>query len=129
MTNELNSLPLDQVDQRGLPFELKLSYSLYLHEETSRNECNERIPNLAIQPSTMFAVTRLWAEIFEVREDGGRLVWSRVWDEVVPINVICIQDTPVTVYQITAYDQLVKKIFDVQLCQPGWYIGSLCPLL
>jgi hypothetical protein len=62
---------------------------------------------------------RLWAEIFEVREEGGRLVWGRVWDEVVPVNVICIQDSPVTVYQITAYDQLVKKIFDVQLCQPG----------
>ena len=65
------------------------------------------------------AVDRLWAEIFEVREENGQMFWGRVSDDLVPVNIVCIQDTPSTVYQITAYNSLVKKIFDIRLVQPG----------
>ena len=62
---------------------------------------------------------RLWAEIFEVREENGQMFWGRVSDDLVPVNIVCVQDTPSTVYQITAYNSLVKKIFDIRLVQPG----------
>lgn len=62
---------------------------------------------------------RLWAEIFEVREENNEILWGRVSDDVVPVNVVCIQDSPETIYQITAYNRLVEKIFDVYLTQPG----------
>ena len=65
------------------------------------------------------AVGRLWAEIFEVREENGQMFWGRVSDDLVPVNIVCVQDTPSTVYQITAYNSLVKKIFDIRLVQPG----------
>ncbi|ESO03702.1 hypothetical protein HELRODRAFT_79834, partial [Helobdella robusta] len=65
---------------------------------------------------------RLWAEIFEVREgsDGGETFWGRVSEDVVPINVSLVQDgSDMTTFQLMAYNRLVEKIFDVQLCQPG----------
>jgi len=73
-------------------------------------------PNLT---GTRAPVCRLWAEIFEVREENGQMFWGRMSDDLVPVNVVCIQDTPSTVYQITAYNSLVKKIFDIRLVQPG----------
>jgi len=54
-----------------------------------------------------------------VREENGQMFWGRVSDDLVPVNVVCIQDTPSTVYQITAYNSLVKKILDIRLVQPG----------
>ena len=65
--------------------------------------------------------SRLWAEIFEVREESGDICWARVSDDVVPVNITCIQDTPDTVFQITAYNRHVEKIFDVRLIQPGMF--------
>ena len=62
---------------------------------------------------------RLWAEIFEVHEDEGQIYWARVSDDVVPVNITCIQDSPETVFQITAYNRHVEKVFDVRLIQPG----------
>jgi len=69
---------------------------------------------------------RLWAEIFEVREENGQMFWGRVSDDLVPVNVVCVQDTPSTVYQITAYNSLVKKIFDIRLVQPGRPLHVTC---
>ena len=62
---------------------------------------------------------RLWAEIFEVRVEGDEVCWAKVSDDVVPVNITCIQDVPETVFQITAYNRHVEKIFDVKLIQPG----------
>lgn len=62
---------------------------------------------------------RLWAEIFEVQEENGEICWGRVSDDVVPVNITCIQNHPNTVFQITAYNRHVEKIFDVRLIQPG----------
>uniref|UniRef100_A0A8W8JLZ2 WH1 domain-containing protein n=1 Tax=Magallana gigas TaxID=29159 RepID=A0A8W8JLZ2_MAGGI len=67
---------------------------------------------------------RLWAEIFRVHGDGDYMRWERVSADVVPINISCIQDTPCTVFQVTAYNKHVEKIFDVKITQPGTII---CP--
>ena len=45
--------------------------------------------------------------------------WERVSDDVVPINISCVEDTPKTVFQVTAYNRHVEKIFDVRIVQPG----------
>ena len=45
--------------------------------------------------------------------------WERVSDDVVPINISCVEDTPKTVFQVTAYNKHVEKIFDVRILQPG----------
>ncbi len=71
-------------------------------------------------PDQLFCICcRLWAEIFEVRVDGEDVFWARVSDDVVPVNITCIQDTPETVFQISAYNRHVEKIFDCKLLQPG----------
>jgi hypothetical protein len=62
---------------------------------------------------------RLWAEVFEVREEAGDVYWARISDDVVPVNITCIQDMPETIFHITAYNRHVEKIFDVRLIQPG----------
>ncbi|XP_064601963.1 protein still life, isoform SIF type 1-like isoform X2 [Liolophura sinensis] len=67
---------------------------------------------------------RLWAEIFRVHGDGDYMRWERVSDDVVPVNITCVEDTPHTIFQITAYNRHVEKIFDVKLIQPGTII---CP--
>ena len=80
-----------------------------------------------------FFLDRLWAEIFEVRVEGDEVCWAKVSDDVVPVNITCIQDVPETVFQITAYNRHVEKIFDVKLIQPGIKIclstSSLIPKL
>ncbi|KAL3882118.1 hypothetical protein ACJMK2_028489, partial [Sinanodonta woodiana] len=67
---------------------------------------------------------RLWAEIFQVHGDGEYMQWARLSEDVVPINITCIEDNPKTVFQITAYNRHVEKIFDVKVIQPG---TILCP--
>ncbi|XP_012943429.2 sialidase [Aplysia californica] len=67
---------------------------------------------------------RLWADVFRVHGDGEFMRWERVSDDVVPVNISCIEDTPTTVFHITAYNRQVEKIFDVKISQPGTII---CP--
>ena len=62
---------------------------------------------------------RLWAEVFRVHGDGDYMRWERVSADVVPINISCIEDRPSTVFQVTAYNKHVEKIFDVKITQPG----------
>jgi hypothetical protein len=62
---------------------------------------------------------RLWAEVFRVHGDGEYMRWARVSEDVVPVNIACIEDVPSTVFQITAYNRHVEKIFDVKIAQPG----------
>ena len=71
---------------------------------------------------------RLWAEIFEVQEDNGDICWGRVSDDVVPVNITCVQSQPTTVFQITAYNRHVEKIFDVRIIQPGRYTAMAAVL-
>lgn len=54
-----------------------------------------------------------------MQEENGDICWGRVSDDVVPVNITCLQNQPTTVFQITAYSRHVEKIFDVRIIQPG----------
>lgn len=63
---------------------------------------------------------RLWAEVFHVSASGaGTVKWQQVSEDLVPVNITCIQDSPECVFHITAYNSQVDKILDVRLVQPG----------
>ena len=40
-------------------------------------------------------------------------------EDLVPVNITCIQDSPEVIFHITAYNSQVEKILDVRLLQPG----------
>ena len=52
---------------------------------------------------------------------AGSVKWQQVSEDLVPVNITCIQDTPETIFHITAYNCQVDKILDVRLVQPGNY--------
>ncbi|XP_069355006.1 protein still life, isoform SIF type 1 isoform X18 [Maniola hyperantus] len=69
--------------------------------------------------------SRLWAEVFHVSASGaGTVKWQQVSEDLVPVNITCIQDSPECVFHITAYNSQVDKILDVRLLQPGTRIGQ-----
>ena len=73
---------------------------------------------------TWILVRRLWAEVFHVSASGtGTVKWQQVSEDLVPVNITCIQDTPECVFHITAYNSQVDKILDVRLVQPGMLIS------
>lgn len=57
--------------------------------------------------------------MFKVHGVGDYMRWERVSEDVVPVNITCIEDTPNTIFQVTAYNRQVEKIFDVKITQPG----------
>lgn len=72
------------------------------------------------------SVFRLWAEVFHVSASGaGTVKWQQVSEDLVPVNITCIQDTPECVFHITAYNSQVDKILDVRLVQPGMSLSFL----
>ena len=50
--------------------------------------------------------------------------WTQVSEDLVPVNITCIQDSPEVVFHITAYNSQVEKILDVRLLQPGIFFKS-----
>ena len=63
---------------------------------------------------------RLWAEVFHVStSSAGTVRWQQISEDLVPVNISCIQDQPDYVFHITAYNSQVDKILDVRLTQPG----------
>ena len=69
---------------------------------------------------TRISSFRLWAEVFHVSSSGaGTVKWQQVSEDLVPVNITCIQDSPECVFHITAYNIHVDKILDVRLVQPG----------
>lgn len=50
---------------------------------------------------------------------AGTVKWQQVSEDLVPVNITCIQDSPECVFHITAYNSQVDKILDVRLVQPG----------
>jgi hypothetical protein len=67
-----------------------------------------------------FVCCRLWAEVFHVSASGaGTVKWQQVSEDLVPVNITCIQDSPECMFHITAYNSQVDKILDVRLVQPG----------
>lgn len=72
-----------------------------------------------------YCLYRLWAEVFHVAASGaGQVKWQQVSEDLVPVNITCIQDSPECVFHITAYNSQVDKILDVRLVQPGEWITS-----
>ncbi|KYN08498.1 Protein still life, isoform SIF type 1 [Cyphomyrmex costatus] len=70
---------------------------------------------------------RLWAEVFHVNASAAaasNTKWQQVSEDLVPVNITCIQDSPECVFHITAYNSQVDKILDVRLVQPGTRIGQ-----
>lgn len=78
---------------------------------------------------------RLWAEVFTVPPvlpPGGVPRWQQVSDDLVPVNIRCLQEVPGStpgapdkiVFKITAYNRQVEKILDVILRQPGTRLGQ-----
>lgn len=67
---------------------------------------------------------RLWAEVFHVSAASGAIRWQQITQDLVPVNITCIQDTPECIFQITAYNSQVEKILDVRLVQPGTRLGQ-----
>ena len=65
-------------------------------------------------------ICRLWAEVFHVTtSSSGTVKWTQVSEDLVPVNITCIQDAPEVIFHITAYNSQVEKILDVRLLQPG----------
>ena len=70
-------------------------------------------------------ICRLWAEVFHVTtSSSGTVKWTQVSEDLVPVNITCIQDSPEVIFHITAYNSQVEKILDVRLLQPGRYFLS-----
>ncbi|CAK9806660.1 Protein still life, isoform SIF type 1 [Anthophora plagiata] len=68
---------------------------------------------------------RLWAEVFHINDSAaGSVKWQQVSEDLVPVNITCIQDSPECIFHITAYNSQVDKILDVRLVQPGTRIGQ-----
>ena len=40
-------------------------------------------------------------------------------EDLVPVNITCVQELPEVIFHITAYNSQVEKILDVRLLQPG----------
>lgn len=58
--------------------------------------------------------------MFHVSASGaGTVKWQQVSEDLVPVNITCIQDSPECIFHITAYNSQVDKILDVRLVQPG----------
>lgn len=72
------------------------------------------------------SLPRLWAEVFyatAASEAKGQFFWQQLSDDLVPVNITCIQDSPEHVFHITAYNSQVDRIVDVRMVQPGTRIG------
>ncbi|GFT77495.1 protein still life, isoform SIF type 1 [Nephila pilipes] len=67
---------------------------------------------------------RLWAEVFHVSSSTGAARWQQVSEDLVPVNITCVQDSPECIFHITAYNSQVEKILDVRLVQPGTRLGQ-----
>ncbi|XP_050433195.1 protein still life, isoform SIF type 1 isoform X3 [Adelges cooleyi] len=66
---------------------------------------------------------RLWAEVFHVSAKGEEIKWQQISEDLVPVNITCVQDAPDYIFHITAYNSQVEKIMDIRLVQPGTKIG------
>ena len=83
-------------------------------------KCKTTLILLKSWQSHFISVFRLWAEVFHVSASGaGTVKWQQVSEDLVPVNITCIQDSPECVFHITAYNSQVDKILDVRLVQPG----------
>lgn len=67
--------------------------------------------------------------MFHVSASGaGTIKWQQVSEDLVPVNITCIQDSPECIFHITAYNSQVDKILDVRLVQPGKTFVTYLPV-
>jgi hypothetical protein len=58
--------------------------------------------------------------VFHVSSTGsGQVKWQQVSEDLVPVNITCVQESPQCIFHITAYNSQVDRILDVKLVQPG----------
>lgn len=50
---------------------------------------------------------------------GEEIKWQQISEDLVPVNITCLQDGPEYIFHITAYNSQVEKIMDIRLVQPG----------
>lgn len=62
---------------------------------------------------------RLWAEVYQVTSTPEGPLWNKIVEDTVPVNITLLQDGQPTVFQVSAYNRQVERIFDVQIKQPG----------
>ncbi|XP_054711975.1 protein still life, isoform SIF type 1-like [Uloborus diversus] len=90
----------------------------YRYEDSPWNNSRRRDGHL-------LSSNRLWAEVFHVSSASGVSArWQQVSEDLVPVNITCVQDTPDCIFHITAYNSQVEKILDVRLRQPGTRLGQ-----
>ena len=83
----------------------------------------EKLFSIRIFNFDSIPICRLWAEVFHVTtSSSGTVKWTQVSEDLVPVNITCIQDSPEVVFHITAYNSQVEKILDVRLLQPGKFL-------
>jgi len=56
-----------------------------------------------------------------VSAKGEEIKWQQISEDLVPVNITCLQDGPEYIFHITAYNSQVEKIMDIRLVQPGKY--------
>jgi len=56
-----------------------------------------------------------------VSAKGEEIKWQQISEDLVPVNITCLQDGPEYIFHITAYNSQVEKIMDIRLVQPGIY--------
>jgi len=54
-----------------------------------------------------------------VSAKGEEIKWQQISEDLVPVNITCLQDGPEYIFHITAYNSQVEKIMDIRLVQPG----------
>jgi len=60
-----------------------------------------------------------------VSAKGEEIKWQQISEDLVPVNITCLQDGPEYIFHITAYNSQVEKIMDIRLVQPGIYKYSV----
>lgn len=76
----------------------------------------------------LISVFRLWAEVFHVSaSNAGAVKWQQVSEDLIPISITCIQDSPECIFHVVAYNNQVDKVLDVRIVQPGlWSYSLIC---
>lgn len=50
---------------------------------------------------------------------GTTVKWQQISEDLVPVNIALVQESPEYIFHISAYNSQVDKILDVRLIQPG----------
>ena len=84
---------------------------------------------------------RLWAEVYRVRLDSQQEEtpdspdgdvdsevsqgWEQMSEDIVPVNLLCLQSSPDLIFQVFALDRLGRCAIDTRIFQPGILFASI----